>query len=50
MLRPGNRANLVAYANACHMLGDYTMALKIFDDFLNNMKVCHTNFYLSHYL
>jgi hypothetical protein len=39
VLRPGNKAHWVAYANACHMLGDYTMALKIIDDFLANMKV-----------
>jgi len=36
VLRPGNKANWVAYANACHMLGDYDMALKIIDDYLKN--------------
>ncbi|KAI6186735.1 hypothetical protein M3Y98_00164700 [Aphelenchoides besseyi] len=35
-LRPGTKAHWVAYANACHMLGDYEMAIKIIDDFIKN--------------
>ncbi|KAI6233613.1 hypothetical protein M3Y99_00897600 [Aphelenchoides fujianensis] len=37
-LRPSTKAHWVAYANACHMLKDYDMALKIIDDFLKAME------------
>lgn len=44
MLRPTNKMSWIGYANACHLVGDYDMALNIIKDFRKNNRV---NFILN---